>query len=220
MAFGGCRASGNKAASDAVGKLRIVDATGALSNAGQLQVQTSNGEFGSVCGMSLEAADVVCRQIGYDFGSVSSSPCGSYGGSQLCGATGMPVAMQDLRCEGGELNIQDCSWDSPGAGCADHTLDSVVFCGIEDVAGKTKEGALRLLSFDGSPSIDGEGRLEMFKDGSWAPVCSNGFTAGSETVACKSMGFRGAQAATVLGIDGCGLSPESGQRTQQNRDND
>ena len=105
--------------------------------------------------MNLGAADVVCRQLGYDFGSVGSA-CNTYGGSHVCGDTGMPVAMKDLRCEGGELQIQDCNWAPPDAGCSGHVLDSVVYCGNDGNAAVTTDGSFRILSHDGSPRIDGE----------------------------------------------------------------
>ena len=60
-------------------------------------------------------------------------------------------------------------------------------------------GSVRLLSGGGAPSIDGVGRLEVFLSGEWAPVCSEGFTDGAAAVACKSMGFSGAEPAR----DGC-----------------
>jgi len=70
--------------------VRLVDGTGSLSNVGLLQVRTDAG-FGSVCGANPSAADVVCRSMGYAYGSVSTSPCGFYGGADLCGAAGSPV---------------------------------------------------------------------------------------------------------------------------------
>ena len=73
--------------------VRLVDANGALASVGLLQVKTDAG-YGSVCGANLAAADVVCRSMGYTHGSVSSSPCGFYGGANLCGAPGTPV----VRC--------------------------------------------------------------------------------------------------------------------------
>jgi len=197
MVPGRCQATNRETVSKDTGKLRLVGGTNTSANVGLLQIRMGNGEFGSVCGLNLEAADVVCRQLGYDFGSVSSSPCGSYGGSHLCGAAGMPVAMKDLKCKGGELDIQDCSWDVSGSSCSGHALDSIVYCGTDGSAGNAEDGALRLLSHDGSPSIDGEGRLEMLKAGRWAPVCSSGFTDGAAVVACKSMGFTGATSPAV-----------------------
>merc|ERR1712241_780809 len=106
--------------------------------------------------------------------------------------------MKDLTCEGGEMTIQECSYSPEDASCSDHSLDTVLYCGTDGgKAGNIKEGALRIMSFDGSPSIDGEGRLDMFKAGSWAPVCS--LSDGAEMVACKSMGFAGVKSSSVRG---------------------
>ena len=109
--------------------------------------------------------DVICAQLGFDFGSVSTSPCGSYGGVDSSGASGMPVGLANLVCDGGELDFQDCSFTAPDAACLDHALDSIVYCGREGHSSDAPEGTSRILSFDGSPSIDGVGRLEMFSAG-------------------------------------------------------
>ena len=107
--------------------VRIIDAAGGLSYAGLAQIRTDSG-FGSICGMNQAAADVVCKQLGYGSGVASDSPCGSYGGSDICGAPGSPVAMQSLTCTGAELAVSECEWSAPEAGCASHATDSVVFC--------------------------------------------------------------------------------------------
>lgn len=185
---------------DAVGSnsaapsVRLVDQAGAVSSVGLLQFRSDSINntvvFGSVCGMNLEAADVVCRQLGFAFGSVSSSPCGTYGGANLCSAAGAPVAMKDLACTGGELSVQECLWSEPDVNCLSHSADSVVYCG-NDGSRTYMEGTLRMLSYDGAPAVNGQGRLEIFSGGYWAPVCRSGFSAGAEIVACKSMGFDG-----------------------------
>ena len=87
--------------------VRIIDAAGGLSYAGLAQIRTDSG-FGSICGMNQAAADVVCKQLGYGSGVASDSPCGSYGGSDVCGAPGSPVAMQSLTCTGAELAVSEC----------------------------------------------------------------------------------------------------------------
>ena len=92
--------------------------------------------------------------------------------------------MSSLTCEGGELDIQECTFSVPDATCQSHAHDSIVFCG--SAGDGFQEGAARLLSFDGSPSIDGAGRLEVFHAGTWGPVCKSGFTSGSANVACKA----------------------------------
>ena len=73
------------------------------------------------------AADVVCLQLGYDFGSVSTSPCDSYGGSDIWGASGSSVAMSSLACQGGELDIQDCLFSAPYTTRPAHAHDSIVW---------------------------------------------------------------------------------------------
>ena len=147
---------------------------------------------GSVCGMNLAAADVVCRQLGYEYGSVGTSPCSNYGGRRVCEADGLPVAMRNLQCTGNELDVVECDWEEPAAECADHGLDSVVYCsGAQRSVG---DGAVRLISQDGSPSINGEGRLEVYMAGAWASVCRSGFTDGARAVACKALGYAGSAA--------------------------
>jgi len=195
--------------------VRLVDGNGVSTNVGLLQVRTDDpqvAEFGTVCGMNLAAADVVCLQLGYDFGSVSTSPCDSYGGNDMCGASGSPVAMSSLACQGGELDIQDCLFSAPDTACLGHAHDSIVYCGLDAEGGGFEDGAARLLSFDGSPSIDGFGRLEVFHGGAWGPVCKSGFTSGAASLACKSMGFVGVRASDsfstcrdVSGKNYCGI---------------
>lgn len=92
-----------------------------------------------------------------------------------------------------------------------HAYDSVVYCALkEDGDELPQEGALRLLSADGSPSLDGKGRPEVFLEGAWAPICKSGLGPGSDAVICKSMGFSGvgASAATTCssfeGSNHCG----------------
>ena len=202
-------------------ELRLIDSSGTSSNAGLLQVRTDGSDgfqFGTVCGMNLvglyltfagcskfsfclsllfkAAADVVCSQLGFDYGTISTSACGSYGGSNVCGAAGSPVVMANLNCDGGELGVGDCAFSPPDASCQDHTRDSIVFCGFNGKSESAAEGSLRLISSGGAPSIDGSGRLEIYRNGLWGPVCSSGFTLGSANVACKAMGFAGAKSST------------------------
>jgi len=174
------------------GSVRVVDASGAASSVGLLQVYMG-GAFGTVCGMDSGAADVICRMQGYDRGSVGSSPCSSYGGTNLCGKLGSAIAMKDLQCGGGELELSGCKWTAADESCSSHAMDTVVFCTEATRTGVYADGSLRLMSHDGSPSIDGTGRLDMFRAGVWGSVCSEGFTPGSAMVACKQMGFASGQ---------------------------
>lgn len=194
--------------------VRLVDKSGAVSNAGLVQVQASGNEYGTVCGMDLQAATVVCRQLGYSFGSLATTPCAGYAGSSACGAPGSSVAMKGLSCAGGELAVADCHWLAPDAACADHASDSVVYCGNEKGASVVPAGSVRLMSHDGAPSFDGSGRLEVFAGGVWSPVCRDGFSAGAASVACAAMGFEGVASPKAAchgfqGQDYCGSASPS-----------
>lgn len=50
-----------------------------------------------------------------------------------------------------------CQWTAADEACALHSMDSVIFCSAGDGAA-IPEGSVRLLSFDGAPSVDGKGR--------------------------------------------------------------
>ena len=178
-------------------QLQLLGERGANSYVGLVLAPASRDgstpALGSVCGMSMGAADVICRQLGYDFGTVSDSPCSRYGGKNACGARGSRVSMKNLWCDGRELDLSACSWEAPDSTCESHEFDSIVYCGATDYVPWTS-GVTRLIAADGSPSFDGVGRLEVFHEGHWGPVCRDGFHEGEAAVACKSMGFSGARA--------------------------
>jgi hypothetical protein len=190
--------------------VRVIDPDGAQSNMGLLQIRTDDG-FGTVCGLDHGAADLVCRMMGYDYGTVGSSSCSSYAGKNVCGAPGSSVAVQALSCQEGGINLDGCHWHVPDASCLSHELDSVVFCGSQ--SSLDLDGSLRLVAYDGAPSSDGTGRLDILLEGHWAPICSEGFSAGAATVACKQMGFTGAEhlldssCFSVSGRNFCSMSP-------------
>merc|ERR1719350_1724588 len=166
--------------------VRILDENGAAANVGVLEVSV-NGKFGTVSSLNAAAADVACRELGYEFGVLSQSSCGAYGASSLCGAGGSLVALQDLICTGGELSVTECSWSVPSGGNHDHGADSVVYCGSSD--GSTPPGSARLLSVDGAPSLSGDGIVEVFLREAWSPVCR--ISSGAASVLCKALGFAG-----------------------------
>ena len=65
----------------------IVAAPRSAAHAGLLEMETKAGGYGTVCGMNGMAADVACRQMGFDFGVVSPAGCAAYGGGSVCGAS-------------------------------------------------------------------------------------------------------------------------------------
>ena len=94
-------------------------------------MQMSSGLYGSVCGMNAQAADVACRQLGYDFGVASPSPCGQYGSGDWCGASGSPVAAKSVKCVGTELSLDECNSEAVDDACLSHARDAIIFCGLK-----------------------------------------------------------------------------------------
>jgi rhodanese-related sulfurtransferase len=188
---------------DVYPSVRLVDASMSSTNVGVLQVRTATG-LGSVCGMNTAAATVACRQLGFKYGSVSPSQCRHYGGADICGPNGSVVSMQHLTCEGDELDVQSCKWTAPEELCAKHEHDAIVYCGNAPASRLVEEGSSRLIGADGSPSLGGTGRLEIYRGGAWVTVCASGFTHGSAQMACKQMGFTGA--ADLHGSQACHAS--------------
>ena len=181
----------------------------------KVEVSQSAGNqssYGIACGMTFASAHVLCRQLGYDFGSVTSASCSQFGGSSICGAVGTPVALKNLRCRGGELNVAECSFEAAHAECAAHDLDSVVYCCLEN-ASPFADGAVRLVDGSGAPALTlgsrTTGRLEVFlaSSGAWAPVSKAGFGSGAAAVACKWMGFGGQAGSANCKEADCGFTP-------------
>ena len=112
--------------------------------------------------------------------------------------------MASLTCSGSEWSLEECSWTAPDEACLSHAGDAVVYC--SSAGASVPQGAVRLISSDGSPSINGAGRPEVYVNGAWRPICSSGISSGASAVICKSMGFSGAvgAAAKCSTPDACG----------------
>ena len=128
----------------------------------------------------MQAADVACRQLGYDFGS-----------GNWCGASGSPVAAKSVKCVGTELSLDECNSEAVDDACLSHARDAIIFCGLKS-AEPFLDGELHLIGAAGAPSLAREaGCLEIFlvTSKTWAPVCKAGFISGAAAVACKQMGY-------------------------------
>ena len=98
--------------------------------------------------------------------------------------------MADLTCSGSEWSLEECSWSAPDDVCMGHGQDTIVYCSKNEVSGSIAKGAVRLISEDGSPSIDGKGRPEVHLDGAWSPICNSGTTPGAQTSFARLWGSR------------------------------
>jgi hypothetical protein len=172
--------------------VRLIDVNGTYASSGLLQIRTSKG-YGTVCGMNPQAVNQACKEMGFTHGWLANRSCKEYGGSDICGAKGTPVAMQNLQCMGHESSLQDCEFSNPDDACKEHGKDSVIWCsdGEPYIDNSIQNGAVRLVGKFGGPAINGKGRLEEYLHKEWHPVCAKGFTLGSAAVACKMMGYSG-----------------------------
>ena len=152
--------------------------------------------YGTICGLNQGAADTICRQMGFAGGSVAEGTCSDFRGHRICGSRGMPVAMQQLRCQGFEQEVAECTWTVPDGDCLDHFRDSVIQCHADPTA--AAEGKVRLVDAEGHPTQSGFGRLELLLHDKWSPVCRVGFGIGSASVACKDLGFAAVDVNPVL----------------------
>eukprot|EP00927_Polykrikos_kofoidii_P050479 TRINITY_DN44396_c0_g1_i1.p1 TRINITY_DN44396_c0_g1~~TRINITY_DN44396_c0_g1_i1.p1 ORF type:complete len:663 (-),score=100.87 TRINITY_DN44396_c0_g1_i1:64-2052(-) len=186
------------------GDVRLLDDHGSVASHGLLEVLTDKG-FGTVCGITQPAANVMCKQLGYAHGAASVAKCSDNGGGN-CGVPGVtPIAMKNMNCAGREpsFHAPSCTWEPVDATadadkeCRSHQADAVVSCwdnpsGSYSIDGQFPEWTARLVDADGNPPRNGSGRLEVYHDGRWAPICSERLTAGDAFAACRSMGYSSA----------------------------
>ncbi|XP_071476169.1 scavenger receptor cysteine-rich domain-containing protein DMBT1-like [Diadema antillarum] len=151
-------------------EVRLVN--GGSANEGRVEVR-NNGEWGTVCDDSwgLEDANVVCRMLGYQEASEARC-CANFG--QGSG----DILLDDVSCSGNEDNLADCQHREFGTHNCVHGEDAGVVCPdvpIRIVGGRN----------------DLEGRLEVFYNGEWGTVCSNGWDFDDASVVCRQLGFDG-----------------------------
>ncbi|XP_067414786.1 neurotrypsin isoform X1 [Emydura macquarii macquarii] len=147
---------------------------GSSANEGRVEVYHA-GQWGTVCDDQWDDADaeVVCRQLG--LGGVAKAWSQAYFGE----GSG-PVLLDEVRCTGNELSIEQCpksSWREHNCG---HKEDAGVSCT------PLTDGAIRLADGKGSH----EGRLEVHYSGQWGTVCDDGWTELNTQVVCRQLGFK------------------------------
>ncbi|KAM5306679.1 neurotrypsin isoform 3-T3 [Glossophaga mutica] len=133
------------------------------------------GQWGTVCDDQWDDADaeVVCRQLGL------SGVARAWTQAHF-GAGAGPVLLDEVRCTGNELSLEQCPKSPWGEHNCGHGEDAGVSCT------PLTDGVLRLAGGKDSR----EGRLEVYHAGQWGTVCDDGWTALSTAVACRQLGFK------------------------------
>ncbi|KAM9688257.1 CD5 antigen-like isoform 1-T1 [Trichechus inunguis] len=138
---------------------------------GRVEVKHQD-QWGTVCkaGWNLQAAKVVCRQLGCGRAILTRGHCDDATQGQG------PIWLSQVSCSGTEMTIQDCSFRNWGENNCTHDEDTWVQC--EDPFELKLEGG-------DSPCL---GRLVVLHKGVWGSVCDDGWGEKEEQVVCKELG--------------------------------
>ncbi|XP_060134541.1 neurotrypsin [Zootoca vivipara] len=152
--------------------VRLVDGSSAYE--GRVEVYHA-GHWGTICDDQWDDVDaeVVCRQLG--LGGIAKAWSQAYFGE----GSG-PVLLDEVRCTGNELSIEQClksSWQEHNCG---HKEDAGVSCT------PLTDGAIRLAG----GKVSHEGRLEVLYNGQWGTICDDGWTELNTHVVCRQLGFK------------------------------
>ncbi|XP_030854004.1 deleted in malignant brain tumors 1 protein isoform X1 [Strongylocentrotus purpuratus] len=168
--------------------VRLVD--GNVPQEGRLEV-LYQGQWGTVCEDLWERtnAEVVCRMLGYEGADLEYSTTDLW---WLIKGSG-PILMDNVRCQGNESSLDECSHLGLGVHNCDHSKDVGVTCRTGSEANPSTDNSAIIRLVNGNrPS---EGRVEVFRGRSWGTVCDDYWGIEDANVACKMLGYERAELA-------------------------
>jgi len=144
---------------------------GGSSSAGRLEV-LHNGLWGTVCGdvFTIAATQIACKMLGFQSGLKIDNR--NYTTDEG------PIWLDDVRCNGTETDIAECTHQGWGIHNCQHREDVAVSCSRTEVEVRLNGGR--------DPR---EGRLEVLYSDVWRSVCSGGLNSGAAKVVCNMLGF-------------------------------
>eukprot|EP00299_Pterocystis_sp_00344_P015372 c7671_g1_i1.p1 GENE.c7671_g1_i1~~c7671_g1_i1.p1 ORF type:complete len:786 (+),score=182.74 c7671_g1_i1:63-2420(+) len=131
-----------------------------------------NSQWGDICGdFSIDSANVVCRQLGYESAI-------DYSGT----VNGDAAWLNGVSCTGDEAAITDCQHLEWGEG----------YCSFFQHLRITCASDIRLVSAEAGAGYI-VGAVEVYHSGQWGPVCDDGFTGSNKititNTLCRQLGF-------------------------------
>ncbi|XP_078670139.1 uncharacterized protein LOC144910683 isoform X6 [Branchiostoma floridae x Branchiostoma belcheri] len=159
-------------------EIRLVG--GATEYEGRVEIRTGDGEWGTICDDNFDdninAANVVCRQLGY-------GPALQYTGSHVFGEGSGPIWLDDVRCAGDEESLLDCPSRDWGEHNCGHSEDVGVIC-----SNTTSNASLEIRLVGGTNPA--QGRVEIRRgNGEWGTVCDDSFDINDAHVVCRQLGY-------------------------------
>ncbi len=178
--------------------IRIVDGKGKLSAQGRLEMRYE-GVWGTICslGNNRLSAKIICRDIGYKDGQWKSpagtpgkSFCTSFNDEDHCGAKVSKSLFSKITCSKNDNTFNKCLKQLADPNECGHDFDAIISCYNNNydspVIIPSKNVRLEASKKQGNIF---SGRLEMYFNNKYAPVCNIGFNVSSAQIACKQMGF-------------------------------
>ncbi|VDI08633.1 Hypothetical predicted protein, partial [Mytilus galloprovincialis] len=170
-------------------------ANGGSSMEGRVEVNFG-GQWGTVCddAWTNSNAAVVCRMLGFSTSNKGSSGLKDQECQHYMGRTGAvvksggvygqgsgPILLDDVKCEGTESTIFQCSSKPIGSNNCRHREDVGVQCQID--AKETFQ--VRLTNGNNRQN----GRVEVLYNNTWGTVCDDYFDARAAQVVCRMLGY-------------------------------
>ncbi|KAJ8312361.1 hypothetical protein KUTeg_009734, partial [Tegillarca granosa] len=101
----------------------------------------------------------------------------SFSSAHFGSGTGQ-IWLDDVRCAGSEISLNDCSHRNWGIENCDHAEDAGVMC-----------GNVRLVGVEAPNPFSG--RVEVYHDGEWGTVCDDSFDIPDAKAVCSAIGLAG-----------------------------